>query len=347
MTSRTSLLIVGNFLSKSGRTPNVCEDLAGRLRGIGWSVVTTSEETGRTARLLDMLGTVWRKRHHYRLATIDTFSGPAFLWAELVAQALHALAKPCVLILHGGNLPDFARRNPERVTRLLKSAAIVTAPSRYLQESMRQYRGDVRLLPNAIDLALYPSRVRANPAPRMIWLRAFHAVYNPSLALRTLAALVREHPEARLTMAGPDKGDGSLQAFRGATEELRLVDRVDYVGLVQKADVPAWLDRGDIFINTTDFDNTPVSVVEAMACGLCVVSTNVGGIPYLLEHEVDALLVPPNDPGAMAAAVKRVLAEPGLAEKLSRNARRKAEGFDWQVALPQWEKLLREAVGPA
>ncbi|RIK26321.1 MAG: glycosyl transferase family 1, partial [Chloroflexi bacterium] len=125
-------------------------------------------------------------------------------------------------------------------------------------------------------------------------------------------------------------GDNNLQAH------------VSYIAGVPKEEVPAWLQRGDIFLNTTNVDNTPVSVIEAMACGLCVVRTNVGGIPYLLDHEQDALLVPPNDPDAMADAVRRILTEPGLAERLSRNARRKAEQFDWETILPQWERLLTE-----
>lgn len=77
-----------------------------------------------------------------------------------------------------------------------------------------------------------------------------------------------------------------------------------------------------------------------IALWFAVVSTDVGGIPYLLEHESDALLVPPNDPAAMAAAVRRILTEPELAAQLSRNARRKAEQFDWETILPRWEELL-------
>jgi len=141
-------------------------------------------------------------------------------------------------------------------------------------------------------------------------------------------------------MVGPDKGDGSLAHTRQAAVDLCVADRIAFPGAVPKADVPACLDRADIFLNTTTVDNTPVSVMEAMACGLCVVSTNVGGIPYLLDDGCNALLVPPGDADAMAAAVRRVLSEPGLAERLSSRARAKAEQFDWSFILPQWESLL-------
>jgi glycosyltransferase involved in cell wall biosynthesis len=297
--------------------------------------------------LFGMLASLWIRRHSYALASIAVFSGPAFTWAEAAAELLCRLGKPFVAQLHGGGLPVFAQKSPHRVKRLLDSAAAVTAPSRYLQESMRPYHDDIRLLPNAIDVPAYPFRARANPKPHLVWLRAFHAIYNPSLALKVLIELVREHPESKLTMVGPDKDDGSLPSFRSTAKELQLENHIEYAGLVRKTEVPAWLDRGDVFINTSSFDNTPVSVIEAMACGLCVTSTNVGGISYLLEHEHDALLVPPNDAAAMAAAVKRVLTEPGLGERLSRNARRKVEGFDWHVTLPQWESLFEEALAHA
>jgi glycosyltransferase involved in cell wall biosynthesis len=113
---------------------------------------------------------------------------------------------------------------------------------------------------------------------------------------------------------------------------------------IPKRRVPELLERADIFINTTNIDNTPVSVLEAMACGLCVVSTEVGGIPYLLDHALDALLVLPHAPDAMADAVKRILTEPGLAGRLSGNARCKTEQFDWSVILPQWEALFQEVL---
>ena len=109
--------------------------------------------------------------------------------------------------------------------------------------------------------------------------------------------------------------------------------------------MPEWLNKADIFLNTTNVDNTPVSVIEAMACGLCIVSTNVGGIPYLLEDGVDALLVPPEDTQAMANAVKRILSDRQLAAALSANARKKAGAFSWEKVLPMWEALFHDILG--
>jgi glycosyltransferase involved in cell wall biosynthesis len=101
------------------------------------------------------------------------------------------------------------------------------------------------------------------------------------------------------------------------------------------------LAAADVFLNTTSVDNAPVSVMEAMAGGLCVVSTNVGGLPWMVEDRTDGLLVPPDDPQSMAAAVCEVIDTPGVAARLSENGRRKAEQSDWSVVLPKWTDLFR------
>jgi glycosyltransferase involved in cell wall biosynthesis len=337
---RPALLMVGHFLSSSVGTRSVCEDLADRLSAAGWPVWTTSTHLGRLRRLSDMMLTAWRRRRQYAVVQVDVYSGPAFVWAEMTCRVLRLAHKPYVLTLHGGNLPNFARREPRRVQRLLGSAAAVTTPSRYLLEQMRPYSARLHLLPNALQIDNYEFRPRQHPRPHLVWLRAFHSIYQPELAVEVVSRLVGGFPEIALTMAGPDKRDGSRSRTEALAEQLGIGSRVALPGRVPKAEVPACLNRGDVFLNTTTVDNAPVSVLEAMACGLCVVSTNVGGIPYLLEDQRDALLVPAGDAEAMAAAVRRLLTEPGLAERLSRGARDKAEQFAWSVVLPQWEELL-------
>jgi glycosyltransferase involved in cell wall biosynthesis len=353
MNDKPKLLLVGNHLSGAGFNPSVCESLADRLRGGGWQVRTVSHYPGRLARVCDMLGTVWRFRHDYDLAHVDVYSGRAFLWAEAVCRLLRLAGKPYVVTLHGGNFAQFARRRPRRTEKLLSGASAVTTPSRFLYEHFGSTLKPIKrstadppvsrlttIIPNPIDVASYLYRPRSVIEPRLVWLRAFHSIYQPELAVAALAEIIREFPAARLIMAGPDKGDGSLARTRHLAERCGLAQRIDFPGAAAKALLPALLDSGDIFLNTSRVDNTPVSVLEAMAGGLCIVSTSAGGMPYLLRHECDALLTSAGSAGEMAAAVCRVLREPALAGRLSRNARRNVEPYDWSAVLPTWERLF-------
>jgi glycosyltransferase involved in cell wall biosynthesis len=338
---QTSILLVGNFLSQSIGNRSVCEDLAERLAATGWHVSTTSASPGKLSRLADMLSTAWRTRNNYGLAQVDVYSGPAFFWAASVCTLLHALGKPYVLSLHGGNLPAFSRRWPLAVERLLRSATAVTTPSRYLFDAMCGFRPDIQILPNAIALSQYPFVARRQARPKLVWIRAFHHIYQPELAVRVVAQLAPHYPDIELTMIGPDKCDGSLQATQDLAAKLGVTKQIHFEGRVAKDQIGHWVNTADIFVNTSTVDNTPVTVIEAMACGACVVSTEVGGIPHICSHNVDAMLSPVGDAAAMAANITAILEQPGLADTLSNNARGRVELMDWDAILPRWNSLLR------
>ncbi len=335
------VLLIGNHLSRHLAARTVSEELATRLAGAGWPVTSTSKRRQRLARALDMQRTIWG-HGRFAIAQVDVYSGSAFLWAEAACWSLRRRRTPYILTLHGGRLPDFARRWPRRTSRLLGAARAVTTPSRYLRRELSPYRSDLRIVPNALDLAAYAFKPRRRPRPRLVWLRAFHRIYNPQLAPRVLARLARRYPEVELTMIGPDKTDGSLERTRRQAAALRVADRITFTGWVAKSEIPGLLSRADVFLNTADTDNAPVSVTEAMACGLCVVSTDAGGMPDLVEDGESALLVGRDDSAAMATAVERVLDDPELAARLSSNARREAEARDWSRVLPRWQALLLE-----
>ena len=339
------VLIIGNFISRSHYTFTMAEELSHRLTETGWSVITSSGINNRIARLLDMIFTTWINRKTYSCAQVDVYSGPAFLWAEAVSLVLRILKKPFLLTLHGGNLPAFARRWPRRVRNLLNAAVLVGTPSLNIQQNLKSHREDIVYLPNGINLNRYTYRLRSQPAFRMVWLRAFHKIYNPVMTARTLALLVKEYPDIQLETTGPDKGDGSLQEVRNLAEQFGIGNNLHITLGIPKEEVPRHLCGYDIFLNTTNYESFGVAVMEAAATGMCIVTTNVGELPYLWQDGHDALLVPPDDHEAMAAAVRRILTEPGLAERLSYNARKKAEQFDWSVILPQWDALLTEVSG--
>jgi glycosyltransferase involved in cell wall biosynthesis len=337
----TAVLLVGVFRPPSSGSAAVGAALAQRLSERGWRVFTTSGRQSRGGRLADMLATIARRRRSFAVAQVDVFSGAAFVWAEAACAALRLMRRPYVLTLHGGGLPEFGRRNPQRVRRLLASAAAVTAPSAYLKRHVEVWRQDIEVIPNPIDVQLYERKRSGKAGPRALWLRAFHSTYAPEVAVDAIARLSSIDSQLRLTMIGPDKGDGALAEARERTDRQRLGGRVTFAQAVAKTEVPDVLRTHDIFLNTSRIDNAPVTVVEALAAGLCVVTTDVGGIGDLVAQGRDALLVPPDDPAAMAAAVHQVRGNEHLAETLRAGARETARAHDWSVVLPRWERLFQ------
>jgi glycosyltransferase involved in cell wall biosynthesis len=142
-----------------------------------------------------------------------------------------------------------------------------------------------------------------------------------------------------LTLAGQDKG--LLGETRSLAAAMGLNGAVRFAGFLDAEGKRREFAGHDVFLNTNRVDNAPVSVLEAAACGLPVVSTAVGGIPYLLRNEEEALLVPEGDAAAMAGAVRRLLDRPDLAGRLSAAGRQVAERSAWERVRPAWEDVLR------
>ncbi|HEY9087388.1 MAG TPA: glycosyltransferase family 4 protein [Anaerolineaceae bacterium] len=332
------ILFVSSFLSR-GASYTTSADLAERLSEEGYSVICTSSKQNRILRLADMTLTCLRRHRDYSVANVAVFSGNAFLWAEVTTFLLARLGKPVILTLHGGNLPEFAKNHPKRLQRLFHYANAVTSPSEYLSQRMRAFYPAIQIIPNALDINEYPYHLREAASPKLIWLRAFQEIYNPMLVVPVVSKLVDEFPDVHIHMIGPIM-DTSRDKTCHAAEIMKVRDRITIIPGVPKKSVPAYLGCADIFLNTTTIDNQPVSVLEAMASGLCVVSTNVGGLPYLINSGVDGLLCPPGEAEAMAEAVKNILKNPLLSQRLSLNARKRAEAVDWKRILPQWEALF-------
>jgi glycosyltransferase involved in cell wall biosynthesis len=245
-----------------------------------------------------------------------------------------------ILTLHGGNLPAFIRRFPNWTRRVLNRAHALVAPSEYLAGAVMTSGRTASIIPNVIDLDDYSYLCRSRVRPRLLWMRSFHPVYNPALALKVVAGLRAEYPDVTLVMAGQDKGYEIK--IRSLARELGVADVVRFPGFLNKFDKAIEGNAADIYLNTSRVDNTPVAILEAGAMGLPVIATRVGGLPDLLRDGDNGLLVPDNDSTAMIGAVRRLLNDAKLTERLSTNGRVLAEQAAWPRVRPLWEKLLRE-----
>ncbi len=332
---------IGNFLSKHGLNPTYAEALVPQLSALGIPVAWASQHLNPVVRMVDMVAAALRTPRNGSCVVIDLYSGPrAFQAAGLVARACRITRRPYVIVLHGGNLPRRLETSRSQLLTMLNGAARVVSPSPYLAGQFAPHT-QVEVIPNALPIRSYPFTPRGKVSPRLLYLRAFHQYYDPVTALRAFSLVRRHYPAARFTMAGPDE-DGTLSRCRALVDELGLGGSVDFPGRLPKAAVPSLGEQHDIFVNSSAVDNTPLSTVEAMAMGMCVVATTAGGLPYLLQDGETALLVPPSDPTAMADAIMRILRDPGMARYLSTGARAVAEEMDWSCVVPRWLDLIRE-----
>src|SRR5262249_33457461 len=142
----------------------------------------------------------------------------------------------------------------------------------------------------------------------LLWMRSFHPIYNPQMAIKVLAELRKSHPNATLIMAGVDKG--LEPEVKGMVSDMDLSDAVSFPGFLNSKKKAQFYSEAYVFLNTNRTDNMPVSVVEACACGLPVVSTNVGGLPFLITNGENGLLVENENDPEMVEAVKSLLENP-------------------------------------
>ena len=313
--------------------------LTGLLQSEGHEVICASDKTNKLARLLEMCYTIIKQRNWADLVLIDTFSTANFYYALVTSQVSRILSLKYIPILHGGNLPHRLKHSEVMAAMIFKYAYKNVSPSLYLASEFRKYNFETSYIPNSIPVSEYPFKLRTKLEPKLLWVRAFDKIYNPEMAIKVLALLKGIHKNASLCMVGPDK-DGSLNKVKDLAKQLGVSDSVTFTGVLPKEQWHQLSENFDIFINTTNIDNMPVSVIEAMALGLPVVSTNAGGLPYLIENHVDGLLTPVNDEKKMAEAILNLLNNPEMPVVLCKNAREKVERFDENVVKVNWNKLL-------
>jgi L-malate glycosyltransferase len=342
MSTSPRLAFVGPMLGRHPGWPvSQGEVLGDLLDASGYEVVRSSDRINPWLRGADTVRSVWRWRNEVDLALVSIYGGRSFSQAEAAAHALRRAGIPQMHVLHGGSLLEFAARRRRRVSALLGKAEAIVAPSAFLAGVATLTGLPVTIIPNVIDLPHYSYTWRREVKPRLLWMRTFAPLYAPELAVQAFALVLRDFPEATLTMAGQDRG--RLAAVQALCDSSGIEDRVRFPGFLDDEGKRREFADHDIFLNTNRIDNMPVSVVEACAFGLPVVATAVGGLPDLLEDERTGMLVAPDDPAAMAASVVRLLRDAGLAERLSETGRALAESCAWSAVRPQWEDLFRRA----
>jgi len=238
--------------------------------------------------------------------------------------------KRVILNYRGGNAAHFLGDWSWCVVPLMRLATSVCVPSEFLQQVFSKWALHPTLLPNIADTERFAWHERRQFAPTLLVTRHLEPMYNTECALRAFRSVKEAFPDAILSVAG----DGSDAArLRALVSEWKL-SGVRFLGAVAADRLPALYASHDIYINSSNVDNFPGALVEAACSGLPIVTTEAGGIPWMIRDHHNGVLVKLGDHEALAAGVMKILWHPDLGRRLARNAQNWAEQFSWRNVLP-------------
>jgi glycosyltransferase involved in cell wall biosynthesis len=225
----------------------------------------------------------------------------------------------------------------------IRLADAVVVPSGYLVDVFRRFGIRARPIHNIVELDRFPYRERHPPRPVFLTTRLLEPLYNVGCVLRAFAMIQRRVPEASLTVGGDGWQRSELEDLAA---ELGLRNTT-FIGRVSWEKMPELYDSADVYLTATNLDNMPSSVIESFASGLPVVTTDAGGLPYIVKNEETGIMVPCGDHEALAIGALRLLEEHGLAARLAYRARQECRKYSWETVRTEWMQLYRELASDA
>jgi len=294
-------------------------------------------------RLVPYLFRLWRCAGRADLFHVMANSGWAWhLCAAPAVWIARLRGVPVVLNYRGGEAERFLRRQAAWVRPTLRRAFAVIVPSGFLQDVFAQFGITAEIVPNIVDLSRFHPGPPRQASHNIIVTRNLEDIYDIPTALRAFAAIRRTYPDATLTVAGSGP---RLDELTQLAQALGIADGVRFTGRIDNEHMSELYRNADLLLNPSTADNMPISLLEAMASAVPIVTTNVGGIPHLVTDSRDALLVPPGDAAAMAAAALRVFTEDGLAQRLVAAGTESAAGYTWAQVRPRLFGVYARALG--
>jgi len=354
--SSLRLALVGPLPPPFGGMGNQTRQLAELLRGEGVAVEVVrvnapywpawiERVAGVRAlfRLAPYLVHLWRSAGRNDLFHIMANSG--WSWHLFAAPAIWIAkrrGKAVVVNYHGGEAEGFFACAFAWVKPSLQKADAILVPSGFLGEIFGKREFATCIVPNIVNLERFAPGVRTNDAPHILVARNLERLYDNASAVRAFALIRQQHPTARMTIAGSGPERHALETL---SRELGVADAVTFAGRVENSEMPTLYQTVSIALNPSLADNMPISILEALASGVPVVSTDVGGVPFLVEDGKTALLVPPGDHEAMAQACLRLLADRELTERLVSAGQILAQEFAWSQVRGKLFAVYNDVLG--
>lgn len=249
-----------------------------------------------------------------------------FLPAVIGVSVGRRLGKRIVLTYHGGGGEKFFDRHPKLVRHFLTRTDANIVLSGFLAQVFERHGLPFVTIPNILELDDSRFRQRERLQPNYVCTRAHEPLYNIPCILRAFHKVQSIRPEATLTLVG---GGSEHENLVRMAEELGL-QNVTFTGRVANEDIYTYLDRADIMLSAPTVDNMPVSVLEAMNAGLLVISSKVGGVPYMVKNNSTGLLFDSDDSDALAGKMLWAVDNQTVARAIALQGHKAVSRYRWE-----------------
>lgn len=324
------ILYIGNK-TLTGKTPNAHDTILKVLSTFS-NVKSVSKKNSKLIRGAEVL-TALMSLCRFDFLIIDTYSTKNYFFTRYGAYVARLFKKPYICILHGGELPLRFHIHKRSMSIDLHSAATIVSPSKFLAKFFINEGFNVTQIPNPIEIEQIKFTKRVSARPKILWVRSMYTHYNPSLAVQIFNEVQVCFPELELTFVG---SNGNVEP----NELLRNSRRINYLGLKSKEEWMKIAEGYDIFLNTSDVDNYPLSILEALSMGMVVVSTRVGDIGEIIDHKKSGFLYDKGNSNEAARLIMDILKNKYNTEEISREARKVGEMHDVQFIAKKWQTVL-------
>ena len=279
--------------------------------------------------------TLWQNLGDVDVAHIFSASYSSFLLAPLPAWFIARLrGKRTLINYRSGECRDHLQKSGV-ARRVLKNSDRLVVPSGYLVDVLQEFGLKAQIVPNIVDLSQFSYRLRSPLRPHLVCTRGFLPYYGVDVVVRAFAEVQKSWPEAQLDLVG----GGVLETeIRDLVRRLNL-SGVSFIGVASRREIGQFYNRADIFVNASNLDNMPVSILEAFASGTPVATTAPEAIRYFVDHGRTGLLSAPGDAGALAENILRLLSDSELASRLAENAFAESSRYRWESVREQWLKI--------
>jgi len=281
-------------------------------------------------RLIPYLFRLWEMIGNASIVHVMANSGWSWYLHAAPAILIAQFRKiPSIVNYRGGGAAEFLQKNSTLVLPILRTTQALILPSSFLLAVFKEFGIPGKVVPNIVDLSRFsPAQNKKSPfSPHIVVTRNLETIYGIDVALKAFRLVLDHFPGARMTVAGT--GDQAKYLLQDA-HELNVADSVAFVGRLDRDGIVALYKTADILLNASRIDNMPNSLLEALASGVPIVTTNAGGIPCMVKHRESALLVEIDDYSAMAEATILILGNAELRSGLIANGLAEARKYAWE-----------------